>query len=86
MADADPGVYLTHAGRPADEQREMAALLYAGPSGVLTGAAALRRHGLWAYRPSGEASDQRSPVDVLVPLANRRSDAGFVLVPSVGGA
>ena len=41
-----PGVYLTDAGRPADEQREMAALLYAGPGSVLTGAAALRRHGL----------------------------------------
>src|SRR5215472_7597402 len=41
-----PGVYLTHAGRPADEQRDMAALLYAGPTSVLTGGAALRRHGL----------------------------------------
>jgi hypothetical protein len=73
-----PGVYLTRAGRPADEQRDMAALLYAGPSGVLTGAAALRRHGLSAYRPNGDARDRRSQVDVLVPVANRRSDAGFV--------
>lgn len=73
-----PGVYLTHAGRPADEQREMAALLYAGPQSVLTGAAALRRHGLSAYRPVGNAINQDSLVDVLVPLANRRSDAGFV--------
>jgi len=73
-----PGVYLTHAGRPADEQRELAALLYAGPGGVLTGVAALRRHGLSAYRPAGDARDQRSPVDVLVPLANRRSDMAFV--------
>jgi hypothetical protein len=73
-----PGVYLTHAGRPNEEQREIAALLYAGPSSVLTGAAALRRHGLSAYRPISDATDQRSLVDVLVPLANRRSDAGFV--------
>jgi len=72
-----PGVYLTHAGRPAYEQREMAALLYAGPRSVLTGAAALRRHGLSAGRPSADARDQSAPVDVLVPLVNRRVDAGF---------
>jgi hypothetical protein len=72
-----PGVYLTHGGRPADEQREMAALLYAGPRSVLTGIAALRRHGLSARWPRGNAQDQRSPVDVLVPLVNRRVDAGF---------
>jgi hypothetical protein len=73
-----PGIYLTHAGRPADKQRGIAALLYAGPSSVLTGAAALRRHGLSAYRPHGDGRDQGSAMDVLVPLANRRSDAGFV--------
>jgi hypothetical protein len=72
-----PGVYLTHSGRPAEEQREMAALLYAGPRSVLTGAAALRRHGLSAGRGRGDARDQPSPVDVLVPLDNRRVDAGF---------
>ena len=53
-------------------------MLYAGPSSVLTGAAALRRHGLSAYRPHGDGRDQGSAMDVLVPLANRRSDAGFV--------
>jgi hypothetical protein len=73
-----PGVYLTHGGRPTDEQREMAALLYAGPRSVLTGAAALRRHGLPAGRLGGNASDQPGPVDVLVPLVNRRMDVGFV--------
>jgi hypothetical protein len=73
-----PGVYLTRAGPPADEQREMAALLYAGPSSVLTGVAALRRHGLSAYPPVGDARGPGSVVDVLVPLTNRRSDAGFV--------
>jgi hypothetical protein len=72
-----PGVYLTHAGRPADEQREMAALLYAGPRSVLTGAAALRRHGLSAARPGGDARDQPSPVDVLVPHGSRRADVAF---------
>ena len=41
-----PGVYLTHTGRPSAEQGEMAALLHAGPRGILTGSAALRRFGL----------------------------------------
>jgi hypothetical protein len=72
-----PGVYLTHAGRPAYEQREMAALLYAGPRSVLTGAAALRRHGLPAGRPSADARDQSAPVDVLVPHGSRRADVAF---------
>jgi hypothetical protein len=72
-----PGVYLTHGGRPADEQREMAALLYAGPRSVLTGVAALRRHGLSAARPRGDARDQRSPVDVLAPHGTRRADVAF---------
>ena len=71
-----PGVYLTHARPPADEQREMAALLYAGPRSVLTGAAALRRHGLAAARPSADARNQHDPVDVLVP---HRSIAGPML-------
>src|SRR5690242_21200098 len=52
-----PGVYLTHTGQPDDEAREIAALLYAGPASVLTGAAALRRHDLSAYRPGRDARD-----------------------------
>jgi hypothetical protein len=79
-----PGVYLTHAGRPADEQREMAALLYAGPRSVLTGAAALRRHGLSAGRPNADARNQHGPVDVLVPLVNRRMDVGFARLHRTG--
>src|SRR5262249_9114169 len=50
-----PGVYLTHTGRPADEAREMAALLYAGPQSVLTGAAAQRPQtcrGGWGVKSS----------------------------------
>jgi hypothetical protein len=64
-----PGVYLTHTGTPDDAQRELAALLFAGPHSVLTGPAALRWHGLPAYR--------RDTVDVLVPRTVRRADAGF---------
>lgn len=72
-----PGVYLINAGQPADEQREMAALLYAGPRSVLTGPAALRRHGLSAGRPTAHLRDQFSPVDVLVPHGSRRADIAF---------
>jgi hypothetical protein len=65
-----PGVYVTHTGPPTGDQRDMAALLYAGPRSVLAGAAALRRHGLKAPSTAG--------VDVLVPLTTRRRDAAFV--------
>jgi hypothetical protein len=64
-----PGVYLSHTGTATDEQRDIAALLYAGPRSALSGPAALRRHGVRAPR-----SDL---VDVLVPRATRRQDAGF---------
>lgn len=77
-----PGIYLTHTGQPADEQREIAALLYAGPLGVLTGAAALRRHGLSAGRPGtgGVVGGAAGIVDVLVPLTTQRADVGFARV------
>ena len=45
-----PGVYLSHTGTATDEQRDMAALLYAGPCSTLSGPAALRRHGVRAPR------------------------------------
>ena len=73
-----PGVYLAHTGRPDDEAREMAALLYAGPQSVLTGVAALRRHGLVQYQARVTAADRVGAVDVLVPLARQRSDVGYV--------
>jgi hypothetical protein len=63
-----PGVHLTHTGTATDDQRDMAALLYAGPRGVLTGAAALRRHGIIV---------RGNAVDVVVPGDTGRGDAGF---------
>jgi hypothetical protein len=65
-----PGIYLAHTGDATDEQREMTAILYGGPFSVVTGAAALRRHGVRAPR-----SDL---VDVLVPRSTRRKNAGYV--------
>src|ERR1700684_394303 len=39
-----PGVYVVNTGAVSADQRAMAALLYAGPKSLLTGAAAARRH------------------------------------------
>ncbi|HLI39270.1 MAG TPA: hypothetical protein VKV80_18320 [Streptosporangiaceae bacterium] len=41
-----PGVYLSSGGTPTAGQRDMAALLHAGPGSVITGASALLRHGI----------------------------------------
>ena len=67
-----PGVYLTVTGTPTTDQRDMAALLYAGPGAVITGPAALRRFGLRAPRADA--------VDVLVTARRRRQSTGFVTV------
>jgi hypothetical protein len=64
-----PGVYLTHTGAATADQRDMAALLYAGPRSIITASAALRRFGLVASRSE--------VVEVLVPDAIRRRTAGF---------
>ncbi len=67
-----PGVYLTTTGRATGDQLRIASLLYTGPSGLITGPAALTN-----YRIRGP---QAHLVDVLVPAASKRSDAGFVVV------
>jgi hypothetical protein len=65
-----PGVYLAYRGRVTNDQREMAALLYAGPESVITGQAALRRHGL--------ACTDFDSVDVLIPAGSQRKSVRFV--------
>jgi hypothetical protein len=67
-----PGVYLTMTGAPTSDQRDTAALLYAGPGSVITGSAALRRHGL-----PGPGS---GIIDVLIPVRRRRESAEFVKI------
>jgi predicted transcriptional regulator of viral defense system len=67
-----PGVYLAVTGKATQEQREMAALLYAGPRSLITGTAAVRRHRLHAAGPD--------LVDVLVPANVKRQSVGFVRV------
>jgi very-short-patch-repair endonuclease len=66
-----PGVYLSVTGTATRDQRDTAAVLYAGPGGTLTGPAALARHGM-------RASSQ--VIDVLIPATRHRQSAGFVLV------
>src|SRR5580658_2849848 len=66
------GVYLACTGTPTADQRDMAALLFAGPGSVLTAWAAMRRLGMTV--------PQISAVDVLVPAARRRRGGGFVRV------
>ncbi|MGH3284308.1 MAG: hypothetical protein ACRDPD_06430 [Streptosporangiaceae bacterium] len=67
-----PGVYLAVTGMPTRDQREMAALLYAGPRSLITGPAAVRRH-----RVSSPGPDV---VDVLIPWKARKQSVGFVRV------
>jgi hypothetical protein len=66
-----PGVYLTVTGTPTSDQRDAATMLYAGRGGTLTGAAALRRHGLRV---------QSDLVDVLIPANRRRQSTAFVVI------
>jgi hypothetical protein len=55
-----PGVYLAASGLPSFLQKEMAALLYAGPGSLITGPVALMHHSI---RNNGITD----VIDVLVP-------------------
>jgi hypothetical protein len=68
-----PSVYLTVTGEPTPRQRLVAACLYAGPQVQVTGAAALRLHGL------RELPDDPW-IRVLVPHARQVASAEFVRV------
>jgi hypothetical protein len=67
-----PGVYLAVTGVPTNDQRDVAALLYAGSGSLLTGTAALR---LWGVR-----APYTSVIDVLIPGSKQRKSAGFVRI------
>ena len=67
-----PGTYLTVTGKPTQDQREVAALLYAGPESVITGPTAIRRHRLRSPGPD--------TIDVLIPWGSKRQSTGFVRV------
>jgi hypothetical protein len=67
-----PGVYLTMTGTPTQEQREIAALLYAGSGSVITGAVAVPRHHLTCAG--------LNLIDVLIPADEQRASTGFVRI------
>lgn len=67
-----PGVYLAVTGAATQDQRDMAALLYAGPRSVITGPVAVRRHHLRSPGPN--------VVDVLIPWNLKRQSLEFVRV------
>jgi hypothetical protein len=65
-----PGVYLTATGVPSFPQKEMAALLYAGPGSLITGPVALMHH-------SVRSSVSTDIIDMLVPTERQRASTGF---------
>jgi hypothetical protein len=67
-----PGVVLMTTGRPTRRQRLRAAVAYAGPEAVVTGADAMRAHGV----------DVPTPPDVfvLVPATRRLSSRSYLTV------
>jgi hypothetical protein len=67
-----PGVYLTVTGTPTQAQTEVAALRYAGPGSVITGVAALRRHGVRV--PATQV------LTVLIPAGRVRQSRGSVRI------
>jgi hypothetical protein len=70
-----PAVYLTLPGVPTQAQWETAAILYAGPHAVITGAAALRFYEFRQIpRQDGDV------VDILIPARFQRASTGCVRV------
>jgi len=67
-----PGVYLAETGSISPEQREVAALLYAGKDSMITGAMAVRRHHV--------ECPGLNVIDVLVPAREHRQSTEFVRV------
>ncbi len=71
-----PGVYVAGTGLLAAGQRETAATLYAGSKSVITGYAALERHGV--------ATPKHEYIDVLIPATAQRVSTSFVRTHRTG--
>ncbi|MEV0456843.1 type IV toxin-antitoxin system AbiEi family antitoxin domain-containing protein [Catellatospora methionotrophica] len=67
------GVYCVHGDTLTDEQRRVAAALYAGPDAQITGPSALAWYGFRALPPAQE-------VNLVVPHATRCRSHGFAVV------
>lgn len=68
-----PGIILTFAGTPTDDQRRRAALLYCGGGSMFTGLTALTLYGARHLPASRD-------LHVLVPHRRHRASSGFVVV------
>ncbi len=68
-----PQVFGIFREQPSTRQRQIAALLWAGPRSVLAGASAARLHGV-------TSADPRDRVHVLVPAPQRTRSSGFAEV------
>jgi hypothetical protein len=68
-----PGVYLGTTGAPNLVQKEMAALLYAGPGSLITGQTALLHYSM-------RVTADPDTVDVLVPIERQRRSTAFVRI------
>jgi hypothetical protein len=78
-----PGVHLVDGGQPSRQQRELAALLYAGEHSTLTGYTGLRHYGIRAVRlqeVSDDLPERPEPVHVLIPHEVRRLSTGYVRI------
>lgn len=73
LRDVLPGVYASGLGGLSRRQRLLAAQLYAGPEGLLTGAAALAVHGV-RFVP------EDAFVRILVPHARQRLSVAYVRI------
>jgi very-short-patch-repair endonuclease len=69
-----PRVYATFTGKLTEQQRLMAAWLYAGPDAQISGITALRMHGVRYLPPDG------NQVHILVPHQQRIRSTRFVQV------
>src|SRR5512142_1982092 len=67
-----PGVFMAVTGTPTAEQRNVAALLYAGSGSLITGSAAVRLRGV--------PTPPSSAIDILIPAGRQRRHTGFVRV------
>ena len=65
-----PGVYLSVSGAPSPLQKQMGALLYAGPDSLITGPAALMHYNI-------RTRLELDIVDVIVPIERQRRSEGF---------
>jgi len=69
-----PGVYLGVTGTVTQDQREMAALLYAGQGSMITGVAAVRRNHLRS--PGPDVVDVLIPWNCVCPHPSHEANAG----------